>query len=146
MAGQPALDVVLLGVGADGHILSTFPGTAPIGEEHRAALAVEAPAHVEPHVARVTLAPHLLRAAGLVIVMVPGGGKADVVAACFGSRRDPERLPAQLALLPNAVWLLEPDSAAGLEPAARYHPYEGGRRLPFEARTRCSRTRSGRAG
>ena len=119
VAGQPVLDVVLLGVGADGHILSTFPGTAPIGEEHRAALAVEAPAHVEPHVARVTLAPHLLRAAGIVIVMVPGGGKADVVAACFGSRRDPERLPAQLALLPNAVWLLEPDSAAGLERGAK---------------------------
>jgi len=110
----PALDVILLGVGSDGHILSTFPGTAPISEERQAAMAVEAPTHVEPHVARVTLAPHLLRAAGLVIVMVPGAAKAGIIARCLGSMRDPDRWPAQLAVRANAVWLLEPGSAAGL--------------------------------
>jgi 6-phosphogluconolactonase/glucosamine-6-phosphate isomerase/deaminase len=77
-------------------------------------MAVEAPAHIEPHVARVTLAPHLLRVAGLVLVMVPGSAKADVVAACFSPERDPVRLPALQAVRPNAVWLLEPGSAAGL--------------------------------
>lgn len=110
----PAFDVVLLGVGNDGHILSTFPGTSPIHEQGRAAQAVPAPTHIEPHVERVTLAPHLLRVAGQVIVMVPGAGKADIIAMCFAPRRDPDRLPAQLALRPNAVWLLEPGSAAGL--------------------------------
>lgn len=110
--GVPAFDVVLLGVGGDGHILSTFPGTAPIVEEQRAALAVAAPAHIEPHLPRVTLSPFLLRAAGSIVVMVPGGAKAAVVADCFGSPADPERLPAQLAIRPNAVWLLEPESAA----------------------------------
>jgi 6-phosphogluconolactonase len=110
----PAFDVILLGVGSDGHILSTFPGSTPLHEHRQAALAVPAPEQVEPRVARVTLAPHLLRVAGLIIVMVPGSAKASVIAACFGPRRDPERLPAQLALRPNAVWLLEPGSAAGL--------------------------------
>ena len=55
--GLPSFYVVLLGVGSDGHILSTFPGTAPVTEERRAVMAVEAPTHIEPHVARVTLAP-----------------------------------------------------------------------------------------
>jgi 6-phosphogluconolactonase len=112
--GIPAFDVLLLGFGGDGHILSTFPGTPPIRETRRPAMAVAAPTHIEPHVARVTLAPFLLPAAGAIVVMVPGEGKADVVADCFASPPDPERLPAQLAIRPNAVWLLEPGSAARL--------------------------------
>jgi 6-phosphogluconolactonase len=110
----PAFDVILLGVGNDGHILSTFPGSSPIHEHGRAAVPVPAPTHIGPRVDRVSLAPHLLRVAGQVIVMVPGAGKAGIIAACFSPQRDPDRLPAQLALRPNAVWLLEPDSAAGL--------------------------------
>ena len=112
--GVPAFDVLLLGVGGDGHILSTFPGTAPVHEATVPALAVPAPTHIEPHLPRVTLAPFLLRGATSVIVMVPGAGKAAVVADCFSSALDPQRLPAQLAIRPNAVWLLEPGSAAEL--------------------------------
>jgi 6-phosphogluconolactonase len=112
--GLPAFDVWLLGVGSDGHILSTFPGSAAVAEEGRAALAVPPPEHIEPHVPRVTLSPHLLRAAGAILVMVIGTGKADSVAACFRSPVDPVRLPGQLAIRPNAVWLLDAGSAAGL--------------------------------
>lgn len=110
----PAFDVILLGVGNDGHILSTFPGSQPIHEQGRAAMAVPAPTHIEPRVERVTLAPHLLRAAASIVVMVPGSSKASIIATCFGPRRDPDVVPAQLALRPSAVWLLEPGSAAGL--------------------------------
>ena len=113
--GIPAFDVVLLGIGGDGHILSTFPGTPPITERSQAAMAVAAPTHTEPHVARVTLSPYLLEAAGLIVAMVPGAGKADIIAALLGPGRDAQRWPAQLALRPNAVWLLEPESAAGLD-------------------------------
>jgi 6-phosphogluconolactonase/glucosamine-6-phosphate isomerase/deaminase len=49
-----------------------------------------------------------------VLVMVPGAAKAGIIAECFGPFPDPDRWPAQLALLPNAVWLLEPGSAAAL--------------------------------
>ncbi|MFV2062348.1 MAG: 6-phosphogluconolactonase [Chloroflexota bacterium] len=113
-ARVPSFDVFLLGVGGDGHIMSTFPGSAAISGETHPALAVDAPTHIEPHLPRVTLAPFLLPAAGLVVVMVPGAGKADVMAKILGNEHDPMRWPAQLALLPNAVWLLEPDSAARL--------------------------------
>jgi 6-phosphogluconolactonase len=112
--GVPAFDVVLLGVGGDGHILSVFPGTTPIAEVRAPAMAVAAPAHIEPHLPRVTLSPFLLGAAGVIVVMVPGAGKAGTVADVLTAPPDPERLPAQLAIRPAAVWLLEPGSAAGL--------------------------------
>jgi 6-phosphogluconolactonase len=112
--GLPAFDVWLLGVGGDGHILSAFPGGRAIDESVELALGVPAPAHIEPHLPRVTLSPHLLRAAGSIVVMVPGAAKAEVVAECFTAPMDPRRLPAQLAMRPNAVWLLEPGSAARL--------------------------------
>lgn len=112
--GIPAFDVVLLGVGGDGHILSTFPGSEPIDEDRRVALAVPAPTHIGPHLPRITLAPFLLRAAGLIVVMVPGSAKAEIVATCTRAAFDPRRLPAQLAILPTAVWLLDPGSAAQL--------------------------------
>jgi len=108
----PSFDVLLLGVGPDGHILSTFPGTAPTEETRVPVLSVAAPVEVEPHVARVTLAPFLLAAARVIVVMVPGAGKRDVVAECFQTPLDLTRLPAQAAIRPNAVWLLEPDSAS----------------------------------
>jgi 6-phosphogluconolactonase len=110
--GIPAFDVILLGVGGDAHILSTFPGTAPINEHRVPVLAVPSPTHIEPHLPRVTLAPFLLEAAGAIVVMVPGDGKASAIRQCFTSPIDPSRLPAQLAIRPNAVWLLEPGSAA----------------------------------
>ena len=112
--GLPAFDVLLLGMGGDGHILSTFPGTPPVTEEREPVMAVAAPTHIEPHLPRVTLSPFLLRGAHSIVVMVPGAGKAQTVADVMDSPREPERLPAQLALLPSATWLLEPGSAARL--------------------------------
>jgi 6-phosphogluconolactonase len=112
--GLPAFDVWLLGVGSDGHILSAFPGSAAVRDVEALALAVPAPGHIEPHLPRVTLSPHLLPSAGTILVMIPGAAKAAIVAECFRAPLAPERLPAQLALRPNAIWLLEPGSAAGL--------------------------------
>ncbi len=113
-AGVPAFDVVLLGMGGDGHILSVFPGTPPLREDQVPVLPVLAPTHIEPHLPRVTLVPHLLRGASSIVVMVPGAAKASVVAECLDGPFDPLRLPAQLAIRSNAVWLLDPESAAEL--------------------------------
>lgn len=112
--GVPAFDVLLLGMGGDGHILSTFPGTPPLSEERVPVMPVAAPTHIEPHLPRVTLSPYLLRGARSIVVMVPGAGKAETVADVMGSPFEPSRLPAQLAVRPNATWLLEPGSAARL--------------------------------
>jgi len=112
--GLPAFDVILLGVGPDGHILSVFPGSAALEPGAPLVLAVPAPRHVEPHLPRVTLNPRLLEAAGLVVVMASGARKADVLADVLEGEHDPRRLPAQLAALHNAVWLLDEPAASRL--------------------------------
>lgn len=113
----PAFDVLLLGVGSDGHIMSLFPGIKALDERERAAVAVAAPQHIEPKRPRVSLAPYLLEAAGVIVVMAPGAGKAEIIADVLGPVRDPHKWPAQLAVRPNAVWLLDAESSADLFPA-----------------------------
>lgn len=108
----PAFDVLLAGVGPDGHIFSVFPGSPALSDGAPVVMAVPAPEHVEPHLARITLATRVLPAAGLVIVMASGAGKADVIATVLGDARDPARWPSQTALLPNAVWLLDEEAAS----------------------------------
>ena len=54
--GFPILDVVLVGLGGDGHVLSVFPGS-PLFDSADWVSGVPAPKHIEPHVARVSLNP-----------------------------------------------------------------------------------------
>lgn len=108
----PAFDVVVIGVGADGHVLSVFPGSAAFSSDDLA-LAVPAPAHIEPHVERVTLNPAVIAVARTVILVASGASKAAVLRDALRGDRDPRRLPVQLARHANAVWILDAD-AAGL--------------------------------
>lgn len=107
----PRLDVVLSGIGPDGHIMSIFPGSPALAADAAPAVAIRAPDHVEPHIARVTLSARLLPVAGLVVVMAKGAGKRAIVGRVLGDHHDPTRWPAQTALLPNAVWILDKAAA-----------------------------------
>jgi 6-phosphogluconolactonase len=109
----PVFDVVLLGVGGDGHILSVFPGSVALEPRAPLAMAIPAPTHIEPHLPRVTLDPALVGVADHVLLSVAGAGKAPVLREIFGPVRDVRRWPAQLALTGRAVWLLDPAAAAG---------------------------------
>jgi 6-phosphogluconolactonase len=112
--GVPIFDLVLLGVGPDGHILSIFPGSEALQEDAPLALAVPAPTHVEPHVPRLTLNPRILEVARSVLLMATGSSKADVLAKVLEGPFDPLRLPAQLAVRSNARWLLDRAAATRL--------------------------------
>jgi 6-phosphogluconolactonase len=112
--GVPVFDVILSGLGPDGHIFSLFPGSAGLALDAPIVLAVPAPEHVEPHIARVTLSARVLPVARLVLVMTSGERKADVVAQVMGDDRDVGRWPAQATLLPNAVWVIDRPAAAKL--------------------------------
>jgi 6-phosphogluconolactonase len=112
--GVPRFDVLLSGLGPDGHVLSIFPGSPALADDAPIALAIAAPDHVEPHVARITLSARSIADAGLVLVMATGASKADIVASVLRGERDVNRWPAQSALSPNAAWLLDTAAAAQL--------------------------------
>jgi 6-phosphogluconolactonase len=115
-AGFPILDVILVGIGPDGHLFSVFPNSRLFDAEHWVE-AVPAPTHIEPKVARISLHPRILDAARLPVVVVHGAGKAEAVRSVLAGERDERRLPAQVARRSGAVWLLDRAAAASLPPS-----------------------------
>jgi 6-phosphogluconolactonase len=116
-AGFPILDVVLVGVGPDGHVFSVFPDSALFDAADWVST-VPAPEHVEPHVARISLHPRILVAARLPVVVILGASKAGIVANVLGGKRDPRCWPAQLARRAGAAWFLDAAAAAELPGAS----------------------------
>lgn len=113
--GLPMLDLVVLGVGGDGHVLSVFPGSSAFdAPTDRWALAIPAPSHIEPEVERVTMHPGVIAVARRVLVVATGAGKATVLADVFGPERDERRWPAQLTLHDRCTWILDGAAAADL--------------------------------
>jgi 6-phosphogluconolactonase len=119
-AGSPKFDLVLLGIGPDGHTASLFPGQSSLSERSRLVVGVPE-AGLEPFVPRVTLTVPALADARDVVFLVSGGSKADAVARVFGPGSKPSpQFPASL-LVPEAeqiTVLLDADAAAKLDPDA----------------------------
>src|SRR4029078_5538048 len=111
--GWPVMDLVLLGLGGDGHLLSVFPGSAGVDSTGWTAH-VAGPHHTEPHAERVTMHPSVIPAARHVLMVVTGASKVDAVRHVLGDERDEPRWPGQVAAIDSAVWLLDAAAAAGL--------------------------------
>ncbi len=111
--GWPSFDLMLVGIGSDGHLLSVFPGSAAF-ESTELALAIPAPTHIEPHVQRVTLNPAVIEAARALLVVVSGADKAAIIGRIFRESTDPRLLPAQLAVRAGATWIIDEAAAAEL--------------------------------
>jgi 6-phosphogluconolactonase len=89
----PELDLVLLGIGDNGHTASLFPGTAGLRETQRWVV----PQYVEVTQSwRVTLTLPVINAARHVAFLVQGEAKAEVLWCVFEGRYEPDVLPAQL--------------------------------------------------
>jgi len=97
MGGPPRLDLVLLGLGPDGHIGSLFAGAADASDRGDAQLvkAVPAPTQVEPHVPRFTLTPAPIVYARTIVLMTTGAKKAEVLARMLKGPDDLKACPAQ---------------------------------------------------
>jgi 6-phosphogluconolactonase len=109
----PRFDLVLLGLGEDGHTASLFPGS-PV-EADAPVIAVTADYQGRP-AGRVTLTPLAFNDAHQIVFIVSGSNKADAVYNTF-YKNDPVRYPAQ-RIRPDAgevVWLLDRPAAARLE-------------------------------
>ena len=112
--GFPIFDLLLIGIGGDGHCLSVFPGSPLALESAPVAAGVPAPTHIEPHVPRLSFSLGVLASARAVIALAPGAGKAEALARIFASSTEVTDAPAKAALIPTATWLLDTASAANL--------------------------------
>jgi 6-phosphogluconolactonase len=115
-AGPPAFDMLLLGIGPDGHTASLFPDQSSLQERSRLAIGVR-DAGLEPFVSRITMTLRTLSAARKVVFLATGASKADAVAAAFGPDATPDpRVPASIVpdLGSETTVLLDPDAAARL--------------------------------
>jgi 6-phosphogluconolactonase len=115
-AGPPVFDLLLLGIGPDGHTASLFPDQPAVLDRSRLAVGVEM-SGLEPFVPRVSLTFTALAKARRVVVLVSGESKADAVAAAFGpdARPDPHVPASFLAKeVPELLVLLDPAAAARL--------------------------------
>lgn len=91
--GETRLDLVLLGLGPDGHVASLFPGAPTLQERERRVVAAEA-GH-EPFVPRVTLTVPVLCSGRSVLFLVTGDAKAEAARAAFVEEPS-ERTPGSL--------------------------------------------------
>ena len=102
-------DVLLLGLGVDGHTVSLFPDSWALRETARRVVPVEAP--VRPR-GRLTVTPPVIAAARARMVLACGSAKASAVEQALEGAADVAACPAQLARA--GVWLLDPAAASRL--------------------------------
>ena len=107
--GGPVLDLILLGLGPDGHTASLFPETRALSEDRRAAVANRVPALREW---RLTLTYPAINAARRVLFLVSGAQKAEVVARILKKERGYRRLPAAGVRALSVVWMLDEEAGA----------------------------------
>jgi 6-phosphogluconolactonase len=103
----PRLDVLLLGMGPDGHTASLFARSAALTERNRRVVPATAPA---PPATRMTITPPVIAAARNVAVLVAGAAKAQMVARALRGPHAPLDVPVQLA--EGAHWFLDEAAAA----------------------------------
>jgi 6-phosphogluconolactonase len=112
VSAPPRFDLILLGMGDDGHTASLFPGAEAIREQARWVAAY----YVEKLGAwRLTLTPVVLNAAANVIFLVVGAGKAARLREVLDGPYQPDRLPAQVVRPSDGRLLWMVDQAASSE-------------------------------
>jgi 6-phosphogluconolactonase len=112
----PELDVVLLGIGEDGHTASLFPGTEALRERQRLALGYR----VEKlNADRITLTFPVLNQARRVLFLVAGGSKASIVRDVLEGDRAEGRFPAAMVNPTSGLlyWHLDHAAASGIHTA-----------------------------
>lgn len=112
-APVPSFDLLLLGMGDDGHTASLFPGTAAIHEADRLVVA-----HFVPKLdaTRLTFTPPLINAARQVVFLAAGAGKAERLRDVLEGPTDLDTLPSQVVrpVTGSLTWLVDEAAVANL--------------------------------
>lgn len=109
----PVFDLLLLGIGPDGHCASLFPGQSSLAERQRLVVGVPQ-AGLEPFVPRISMTlPTLVRTRRIVFLAV-GESKAEAIARAFGPDAEPDPSTPSSLLVPEAkaITVLVDDAAA----------------------------------
>jgi len=108
----PRIDLILLGLGEDGHTASLFPGTAALQEQRRVVTVGQAPKGIR---SRLTLTLGVINRATVVLFLVTGSSKASIVQAILEPQRAEDRTFPAAMVAPEAgqlIWMLDHSAAA----------------------------------
>ena len=105
-SGAPVLDLLLLGLGSDGHTASLFPGSRALSVSDRWYVSAAGPSQVEP---RLTITYPVIEAARAVCVLVFGESKAGILSQVL--QGEPSLPAAPLRDWPNVIWLTDEEAA-----------------------------------
>jgi len=114
LSAQPSLDLILLGLGEDGHTASLFPG-APVLRDHQRVIAITQSPKDPPN--RLTMTLDVINRASVIMFLVTGARKAGVVRAILDPKTEAERRhPASLVEPEQGrlIWFLDRSAAAEL--------------------------------
>jgi len=108
---EPSFDLVLLGLGPDGHTASLFPGQDPMTEDEQRVRAVYSNSQSQW---RITLTPSVLNSTAAACFAVVGSEKAAILAAVREGSYDPTKYPAQIIAPADGelIWLSDKAAAA----------------------------------
>lgn len=111
---KPAFDLILLGIGENGHTASIFPYSKLIDEQKEG---IRAFYLEEEKIFRITMTAPLINCSRNVLFLVTGKNKAEILENVLEGQRDAEKYPAQL-IRPadgNLLWFVDKDAAAKLK-------------------------------
>ena len=97
------IDLLLLGVGEDGHIASIFPGSSVLEEKRKVVPAIGP----KPTAERLTITPAVIGQSECIVVLATGEGKLDSLKGVLRSSASAQKCPSKL--VQHATWLIDFD-------------------------------------
>jgi len=112
--GAPVFDLILLGLGENGHTASLFPDTDVVIEARRLVKEVFVE---EQNMFRITMTAPLINQASNIMFLVQGKGKAEILNTVLNTPPRPDKYPAQLIAIGmgNLYWYIDEDAAMILQ-------------------------------